>query len=133
MSDLSNYIAPISTLVFIVFGVFGYGWFRILKETNVLLKEQNEELKAANKDLTEKRLEDIGKLASMQGQIDVLKSIPLVNIDSTFKQIAEFNIQLRNQFRIRGPDLAQDPHCVGPVFTVQSGYFIDSGIRQIEF
>ena len=94
MSDLSNYIAPISTLVFIVFGVFGYGWFRILKETNVLLKEQNEELKAANKDLTEKRLEDIGKLASMQGQIDVLKSIPLVNIDSTFKQIAEFNKSL---------------------------------------
>jgi len=41
--------------------------------------------------LLEKHNENVVQLSSMQGQIDVLKSIPLVNIDATLKSIADFN------------------------------------------
>lgn len=82
------------TVFFILFGVFGSGWLRILKETNNLLKTQNDELKIANKELLDKHTENIKTLATMQGQIDVLKSIPLVNIDTTLKEIAHFNKSL---------------------------------------
>lgn len=86
-----SFIGPLATIVFVVIGGMSFGWFRILKETNKLLKEQNNELKIANAELLLKHNEGIATLASMQGQIDVLKSIPLVNIDITLKEIAKFN------------------------------------------
>jgi hypothetical protein len=89
--NITSYVAPIVTIGTVVIGVFFYGWLKIIKETNNLLKEQNTELKIANKELLEKHNENVVQLSSMQGQIDVLKSIPLVNIDATLKSIADFN------------------------------------------
>lgn len=87
----ANYIALVIPVVFVVIGIFFFGWFKILKETNNLLKEQNTELKIANKELLNKHTENVKQLASMQGQIDVLKSIPLVNIDTTLQKLSEFD------------------------------------------
>jgi hypothetical protein len=88
----------LGTTVFVVVGGIGFsGWLRILKETNKLLKEQNVELKSENDGWKSKHEENIKALASMQGQIDVLKSIPLVNIDTTLKEIAKFNKNLMMQ------------------------------------
>lgn len=90
---IQDYIAAAATLFFIVVGVGFFGWFKILKETNNLLKEQNAELKKSHQVLEDKYNESLKQAASMQGQIDILKSIPLVNIDTTLKQIADFNKQ----------------------------------------
>lgn len=92
--NYTNFIIPILGVIVVLIGGAFFGWFKIVKETNNLLKEQNAELKIANKDLESKHKENLAQLASMQGQIDVLKSIPLVNIDSTLKQIAEINQSL---------------------------------------
>ena len=89
--SITDVIAPVSAAVLFGVGVFGSGWLRIIKETNALLREQNNELKIANKELLTKHNENLAQLASLQGQIDVLKSIPLVNIDSTLKEISKFN------------------------------------------
>lgn len=89
--SITEFIAPISLIVVALGGIFGGGWLKIIKETNRLLKEQNTELKIANKELLEKHNENIKQLSSMQGQIDVLKSIPLVNIDTTLQKLSEFD------------------------------------------
>lgn len=44
--------------------------------------------------LQSQHAEAMRAIANMQGQIDVLKNIPLVNIDSTLKEIAKFNRNL---------------------------------------
>jgi hypothetical protein len=82
------------TIVVAMIGVFSFGWLNILKETNNLLRAQVEELKVANKELLEKHNDSIKQLSSMQGQLDVLKSIPLVNIDVTLQEISKFNKSL---------------------------------------
>jgi len=46
--NITSYVAPIVTIGTVVIGVFFYGWLKIIKETNNLLKEQNTELKIAN-------------------------------------------------------------------------------------
>lgn len=89
--EIATAAAPIAL---VVIGVAFFGWYKILKETNRLLKEQNAELKIANKELLEKHGQSIAEISKMQGQIDVLKSIPLVNIDTTLQKIAEFNEKL---------------------------------------
>lgn len=94
MPSFQDFVAPTSLVVVVLGGIFGGGWLKIIKETNVLLKEQNEELKVANKDLTEKHDQALKQLAQLQGQVDVLKSVPLTNIDTTLKSIAEFNKSL---------------------------------------
>ncbi len=88
---LHEYIEAAVAVVFIVIGGLGFGWFRILKETNCLLKEQNTELKEENKELKDHRATNIEKLASMQAQIDIIKDIPLTHIDVTLKELAKFN------------------------------------------
>ena len=88
------------------------GWFKIIGGTNALLREQNSILTEQNttlkdtlktttakfdiekKEWSARHEENIRELSQMKGQIDVLKSIPLVNIDSTLNQIAEFNESL---------------------------------------
>lgn len=90
----ADYLLVGATAVFLVGGIGFSGWLRILKETNKLLKEQNVELKSENDTWKAKHEENVKAIASMQGQIDVLKSIPLVNIDTTLKQIASFNKDL---------------------------------------
>ena len=92
--NITDYLIPLSGVATIAIGVGAAGWYKILKETNALLKEQNAELKAANKDLWDKQVESQKLMASLQGQIDILKSIPLVNIDTTLKQISTFNKSL---------------------------------------
>lgn len=90
----TDFIALGATTLFVIVGVGFYGWLKILKETNKLLKEQNVELKEENKNWTEKHNQNVKNIATMQGQIEILQKIPLVNIDSTLKQIAEFNKNL---------------------------------------
>jgi predicted nuclease with TOPRIM domain len=92
--NITDYLIPLSGVATIAIGVGAAGWYKILKETNALLKEQNAELKIANAELTEKHEENLAQLNSMQGQLDVLKSIPLVNIDTTLKQISTLNQSL---------------------------------------
>lgn len=95
-------------------GILGkrWGWFQLISGTNKLLREQNQELRNQNaflkdevRQITRKNEMDtkewkavhetnMKQLSEMKGQIDVLKSIPLVNIDTTLKQIAEFNQSL---------------------------------------
>lgn len=88
-----DFAIPALGVILVIIGIGFFGWLKILKETNKLLKEQNAELKTAHASLSAKYDESIKQNASMQGQIDVLKSIPLVNIDSTLKQISDFNKQ----------------------------------------
>lgn len=84
---LWSHVLPASGIVFCVVGIFFYGWLKILEGTNRLLKEQNVELKTANKELTDKHNETLCALSAMQGQIDILKSIPLQSIDCTLSKI----------------------------------------------
>lgn len=91
---LIEYAQIAAPIIFVVVGFAGAGWFKIQKETNALLREQNIELKEKNAKLESEKLQFIKDLASMQGQIDVLKSIPLVNIDTTLKNIEKFNRNL---------------------------------------
>lgn len=92
--NYTNFIIPVLGVILVLLGGGFFGWFRIVKETNNLLREQNAELKIANKDLELKHQESLTQLSSMQGQIDILKSIPLVNIDTTLKQLATANRSL---------------------------------------
>jgi len=92
--DIPAWISLIVTAILAIVGIAGFGWVKILKETNSLLKDQNDELRIANKELQAQHGENSKALASLQGQIDVLKSIPLVNIDTTLKQLAKFNENL---------------------------------------
>ena len=89
--NYETFIIPALTVLSGLLGIAFFGWFRIVKETNNLLRSQNDELKRAYKDLDKKHHQNVALLASMQGQIDILKSIPLVNIDTTLQEIAKFN------------------------------------------
>lgn len=82
-----NAVLSASGVAFALVGILFYGWLKILQGTNTLLKEQNAELKAANKELGEKHQETLRALSAMQGQIDILKSIPLQSIDCTLSKI----------------------------------------------
>lgn len=90
LTTIVHSLPLILSIAAVVVGGLCFGWFKIIKETNALLKEQNAELKIANAELLSKHNESLSQLASMQGQIDILKSIPLVNIDTTLQEIAKF-------------------------------------------
>lgn len=99
---------------FLIITVLGkrWGWYELVGGTNKLLKEQNQELRNQNAFLKEevgqmtakneqdrndaqaKHEENLKQLNQMQGQIDVLQKIPLVNIDATLKKIADANSSL---------------------------------------
>ena len=66
----------------LVVGGFGFGWFRILKETNKLLREQNDDLKSINKSMEKKHQDNVARINKLEGQQEVLMNIPL-------RQIAE--------------------------------------------
>lgn len=89
-----EYAQIAAPIIFVIAGVAFFGWFNIVKETNKLLREQNDELRKTNEELTKDKIQIVKEMAAMQGQIDVLKSIPLVNIDTTLKEIASFNKSL---------------------------------------
>lgn len=81
-------------LVFIVVGGLAMGWFKILKETNTLLREQNVELKADNKQWEAKHSENEKAIANLQGQLDTIKNVPLQAIAMHMKQQTEVNEQI---------------------------------------
>lgn len=85
------YISLISGGVVILFGVLAQSWFKILNQTKDLIKDQNEELKETNKDLQCKNESYLKQLSSLQGQVDMLKSIPLVGIDNSLIKLMETN------------------------------------------
>lgn len=94
MDTIINYAVPISLVLVTLMGVFFGGWLKIVNETNGLLKAQNLELKEINKDLLEKYNSNVRQIENLSGQINVLKSVPLISIDATLKQLAVFNESL---------------------------------------
>lgn len=82
------------TFVFIIVGGLSFGWFRILKETNQLLKDQNAELKLDNKEWQQKHAENEKAIAKLQGQIDSIKDIPLRQINNHMEQQTQINKQI---------------------------------------
>ena len=87
-------IEAVGLVVFIGVGIFAGGWFKILKETNQLLKDQNSELKADNKQWQGKHEENVKAISKMQGQIDVLQNIPLGDIKTHMIRQTEINEKL---------------------------------------
>ena len=106
--NLASYITLISPLLIVIIGTAFFGWNKIQKETNRLLREQNVELKDTVKELTAERLVNVGKLASLQGQIDVLKSIPLSSIDTTLKEMSNTNSKILETLQSSATALVKD-------------------------
>lgn len=80
--------------VVIIVGAGGFGWFRILKTTNNLLVEQNEELKKQNealkeenKDWLKKHVENEKAIAKLEGQVNQLTKIPLDEISESLNNL----------------------------------------------
>jgi|ERR1039458_7751242 hypothetical protein len=101
MNDTTIYTIVI-VVGFLAVGIIGKraGWFKIISGTNALLREQNIELRNQNTELknevyalreqlTAKHAESVAAIASLQGQIDVLKTVPLEKIDSTLQEIKQ--------------------------------------------
>lgn len=63
-------------------------------ELIVVLTQSKNEQKEQIGVLQGQHAEAMKAIANMQGQIDILKNIPLVNIDTTLKAIATFNENL---------------------------------------
>lgn len=87
---IKDYIEAGFAIMFIGMGGIAMGWFKILKETNALLKEQNVELKADNKEWQAKHAQNEKAIAKMQGQLDMLKNIPLVEISKHMSEQTKF-------------------------------------------
>jgi fructose-1,6-bisphosphatase/sedoheptulose 1,7-bisphosphatase-like protein len=107
-SQWITYSQIAAPLVFTIVGIAGFGWFKILKGTNELLKEQNAELKEVNRELLFEKEQRTKEMGIMHGQIDVLKSIPLVNIDSTLQRLAETNGQILKTLQHSATQLTTD-------------------------
>jgi uncharacterized protein HemX len=88
-------------IVFIAVGGLAMGWFKILKQTNELLREQNEELRNDNKEWSKKHAENEKAIANLQGQLDVLKDIPLQNIATSLESISETNKKILGKLNER--------------------------------
>jgi hypothetical protein len=63
----------------------------LISKLTELRKADKEEWQKRLDVLEEQHVDDVKALSGMAGQIDVLKSIPLVNIDTTLQNIAKFN------------------------------------------
>lgn len=88
--DLLQIAEILGLIIFVTIGVGGFGWFKILKETNVLLKEQNEELKSDNKEWQSKHIKNSEAIAKLQGQIDTIQNIPLAQISGHMDEQTKF-------------------------------------------
>jgi septal ring factor EnvC (AmiA/AmiB activator) len=78
-----NYASIIFSVVLGLTGILLFGWMKLLKGTNKLLIDQNLELRALVVDMQGKIDVSAEKICSMQGQIDILKNVPLGNIDKS--------------------------------------------------
>ena len=94
LDDILNFIVAIAAFGFVI----SYAWAQIKgganKANSDAVTAYRCELDAVK--LTIKRLQEEGatkdqRIAQLQGQIDVLKEVPLVNIDTTLKEISKFN------------------------------------------
>lgn len=98
--NLLTYAEIAGIVLFVVFGVFGAGWYKIVNETNKLLKEQNEELRSQNEALKQDNKDWIAKhvanekaIATLEGKIETLTSIPIREINKSLKELNESNRQ----------------------------------------
>ena len=96
--NLLQYAELVGAVIFVVFGVFGAGWYKIVNETNKLLKEQNEELRSQNEALKKDNKEWIQKhvanekaIATLEGKIETLTSVPIREINKSLKELNESN------------------------------------------
>lgn len=103
-----DYIEAVIAIVFIGVGGLSMGWFKILKETNNLLKEQNQELKADNKEWQLKHSANEKAIANLQGQLNVLKDVPLQRIDSSLASISDTNLQILATLKSSAVTLVHD-------------------------
>lgn len=94
MGDIKVIIEAGLALVFIIVGGLAMGWFKILKETNALLREQNIELKADNKEWEKKHAQNEKAIANLQGQLDTIKNVPLQAIAMHMKQQSQVNEEI---------------------------------------
>ena len=92
--DIKLIIEAGLAFVFIIVGGLAMGWFKILKETNALLREQNAELKTDNKQWEKKHADNEKAIANLQGQLDTIKNVPLQAIAMHMKQQTEVNEQI---------------------------------------
>lgn len=79
----------IGLVIFVSVGVLAFGWFKILKETNQLLKDQNVELKSDNKMWQQKHEDNVKAIAKLQGEVDTMKNVPLTEISLHMKKQTE--------------------------------------------
>ena len=105
-SIFSNWLiaAPmLLTLGIVLYGIRAFGWLKTLKVTNALLEEQNTALRCGNTDLkahvdtitAQAAADNIKRdlrICSLEGQVDLLKTVPLQEISITMKEIL---LQLR--------------------------------------
>ena len=91
-------VITVIAAIVIIGGIFGRGWLKIQNDTMTLIKGQNEELRNSNElfkathvELNKQINSLEKKLCELEGMVHTLKSIPLVNIDVTLKEIAKFN------------------------------------------
>ena len=96
--NIFQYIEIAGLVLFVVCGVFGAGWYKIVNETNKLLKEQNEELRTQNEALKKDNKEWIQKhvanekaIATLEGKIETLTSVPIREINKSLKELNESN------------------------------------------
>ena|SRR3990167_3152557 len=106
--SVSEYLTPIISVIFIVIGGFSFGWFKILRQTNELLKEQNIELKAENKEWKVKHDDNARAISDLQGQIKILKSIPLAEIASGLKAVGTSNAAILRSLKKTAVIAAED-------------------------
>lgn len=91
MKDLITYSTPIVAILTAAVGIFFGSWLSILKGTNKLLREQNGVLQSLNKDLADKFATSLQELSCLEGQVQVLKLLPLKHIDASLKALSASN------------------------------------------
>ena len=79
------YIASGFAALVVAVGVSLTGGYRILKETNELLKRETEALRLANQTLTLKVETTEKSICKMQGRIDTLETLPLADIATSMR------------------------------------------------
>ena len=84
-------IAVVTSAFIVVKGTTAKTTIDQQKELIDVLTASKAEQKSQISELTAQHIEAMKAISNLQGQIDVLKSIPLVNIDTTLKEIVKFN------------------------------------------
>lgn len=111
--NIGNIATLVAGILFIVIGGGCFGWFKLLSGTNDLLKEQNTELRAENKEWRTKHSENEKAIANLQGQIDTLKTVPLQQISAGLDAISQTNAKILETLEQSASTLARNTAQVG--------------------